>query len=607
MAPSLTQAADSPAWHDAVSPPRDVTLETRADPVALARLQAPGRVLFEDDFESDASFERYFEVRGREDGRVARDALARSGDGALRCTAPARAGESSGAGASAWLGDEGHARVYFRRYLRFADDYDQGHLNHTGGGLAGVSGANKWAGMGQAGVRPRGDDRFTCGFEPWRDWGRLASPGYMFLYTYWVDMLRGSDGNWWGNMLAPTPERRSVPLRGEWVCLEQMISVNTVGEADGELAAWIDGELYLHFKGLRWRTDEGVRIKRFDLGVYVHSAQRDNTVWYDDVVVSTGYVGPARDDKLRVLVWNIERGANRFTQGPEKALAVLLAARPDICLLQESYDIDGERPQLGAWLAGELGWSAWQGDSPHLCVLTPLQIEAQYAHAPWHGVGARLRDAAGRELDVYSTWIDWRAYLPYALRDDPAITDGALLACEREGSERIAQTTALLAHLQDTGRMTRAVPLLVGGDWNSPSHLDWTEDTARAFRFKRALPLPVSLACADAGFVDAFREVHPDPLRTPGFTWTPLERGTPEAPEPQDRIDRLLRLPSIGAWRLAPTAAWVLPQQHEAMDVPRAERVFPSDHGALVIDFRWVPGRGEGAGNPAPLDAARDD
>lgn len=273
---------------------RDVTRATLADPVALAALQAPGEVLFEDDFESQASLAKYFEIRGRESGRVTLvrdDAIAHTGHGAIRFDAPATEQGASGSGASGWLGAKGHERIFFRRYIRFADDYDQGNLNHTGGGLAGIAGDGKWDGMGKAGVRPRGDDRFTCGFEPWRDWGRAAAPGYMMLYTYWVDMQRGKDGNWWGNMLQPTSERRVIPKRGEWVCLEQMIQVNTIGASDGELAAWIDGELYLHLQGLRWRTDERVKLKRFDVGIYVHEARRSNTVWYDDVAISTGYVG----------------------------------------------------------------------------------------------------------------------------------------------------------------------------------------------------------------------------------------------------------------------------------------------------------------------------
>ena len=61
---------------------------------------------------------------------------------------------------------------------------------------------------------------------------------------------------------------------------------------DGELAAWIDGKLYQHVTGIRWRTSAKVKLKRVVWGVYVHQSVRPNTVWYDDVVVSTGYVGP---------------------------------------------------------------------------------------------------------------------------------------------------------------------------------------------------------------------------------------------------------------------------------------------------------------------------
>lgn len=280
--------------------PRLVTAETRADPEALRALQRPGRVLFRDDFESPESLGKYFEIRGRDAGLAVRTtdpAAAHTGSGAIRFTAPARGGRSSGSGASAWLGESGHERVYFRRYIRFADDYDQGNLHHVGGGLAAIAGRGKWDEMGRAGIRPVGDDRFTASFEPWRDWKRYDAPGFLFVYAYWMDMERDRDGNFWGNMLGPDADERVVPERGRWVCLEHMLAANDVGEANGELAGWVDGELYLHYVGIRWRKDEAVRLKRFDIGIYVHAATRPNSVWYDDVVVSTGYVGPIASDE----------------------------------------------------------------------------------------------------------------------------------------------------------------------------------------------------------------------------------------------------------------------------------------------------------------------
>ncbi len=274
--------------------PRLVTSETRADAPALAALEQTGTVFFRDDFETPDSLKKYFEIRGLREGRaklISDSTLAHTGRGAIQFTAVARDGRSSGAGASGWFGPKGYDRVHSRRYIKFAPDYDQGNLNHVGGGLAAVAGTNRYRAMGSAGVRPQGDDHFSSAFEPWRDWRRLPAPGYMFLYTYWMDMKRDRDSHYWGNMLGPEEDERVVLKRDRWYCLEHMIQANTPGEADGELAAWIDGKLYIHYTGLRWRTSAEVKLKRFDIGVYVHKATKDNTVWYDDVALSTGYIG----------------------------------------------------------------------------------------------------------------------------------------------------------------------------------------------------------------------------------------------------------------------------------------------------------------------------
>jgi len=296
-------------------------------------------------------------------------------------------------------------------------------------------------------------------------------------------------------------------------------------------------------------------------------------------------------DRLRVLVWNVLHGANDVEQGAEKALRILREASPDLVLMQESYDIDGDRPTLGRWLAAELGWHAHQATSPHLCVLTPHDLEATFFHHNWHGVGVRVRDRRDREFVAYSTWIDYRAYLPYELRDQPGISDADLLLAESERSSRLPQACALLAHLEQQGHLDRDVPVLVGGDWNTPSHLDWTADTARVYRHRRALDLPVSLAMRDAGFTDVFRAVHPDPVQHPGLTWTPMFRAPDDGTAMAfDRIDRLyLKNPAPGRsqWQLQPAAATVLPRTWEPMSIPPSRRQFPSDHGAVLLDLDW--------------------
>lgn len=318
-----------------------------------------------------------------------------------------------------------------------------------------------------------------------------------------------------------------------------------------------------------------------------------------------GGIDEVKPDVLRVLAWNVLHGANDVTDGPEKALAVIKESRADVVLMQESYDINGDRPKLGAWLAEQLGWNQWQGDSPHLCILTPYDIAETFAHEPWHGVGARLIDESGRQFIAWSIWLDYRAFITYALRENPDMSDADLIALESVGSSRLPEATRIVARLKALGQLESPIPVLVGGDWNTPSHLDWTLDTSRVYKRRRNLPLPVSLAMKDAGFIDTYRVVEPNPVQSPGITWSPMFRMSGGTEQGFERIDRIyLKDPVIAEtagdapieggqkMTLQPLAGTVYPLVWESDEIPVLERSFPSDHGAVLIEFGWTETEG---------------
>jgi len=296
----------------------------------------------------------------------------------------------------------------------------------------------------------------------------------------------------------------------------------------------------------------------------------------------------SRDDVVKVLVWNAWRGGNEVDEGPEKILAVIRESQADVVLLQESYDINGDRPLLGAWLAEQLGWNQHQGDSPHLCILTRYEMAETFAHEPWHGVGARLVHSSGREFLAWSIWLDYRDYIPYVLRDSPEITDEDLLKCEFERSQRLPQAQRLVERLNELGHTQSPLPLLVGGDWNTPSHLDWTKDTKRVFRRRRVLDLPVSTLMQDKGFTDVYRMIHPDPVHHPGITWSPMFRGTKEKEQGFDRIDRLYLHEYSPSWKLEPVSTIVYPEVWEDDLIAVPGRIFPSDHSAVLLEMKFV-------------------
>jgi hypothetical protein len=92
---------------------------------------------------------------------------------------------------------------------------------------------------------------------------------------------------------------------------------------------------------------------------------------------------------------------------------------------------------------------------------------------------------------------------------------------------------------------------------------------------------PSTRALSDAGFIDAYRAAHPDPVRAPGRTWTTTTR----LDDPHDRHDRIdfvfvdLGDAAATASRLV-RAAQVIGESTANADV--AVSPWPSDHRAVV-------------------------
>jgi endonuclease/exonuclease/phosphatase family metal-dependent hydrolase len=140
--------------------------------------------------------------------------------------------------------------------------------------------------------------------------------------------------------------------------------------------------------------------------------------------------------------------------------------------------------------------------------------------------------APGKVVAISNVHLPSSPYGPELVRDGR--TPAQVLRNER--ATRLGEIRPYLPPLSRQGRA--GVPTFLVGDFNSPSHLDWTPEAAAAGRVKYALRWPVSVALERAGFRDSYREVHPDPVLRPGKTWT---AGTPpprvRERETLDRID----------------------------------------------------------------------
>lgn len=198
--------------------------------------------------------------------------------------------------------------VYVRFYVKFSKDYQYDHHFVT---LLASPPDDKWRPFGKAGLEPDGT-YFMSGMEPWFAWGKNPPPGEVNLYAYYPGMdVDPKMNKYWGNeFFPPGPAKgsasgpgRVIPALGKWQCWEFMIQANSSPEkADGRQAMWLDGKRIGEFSGIRWRSRNDVKIDAIWLQHYGYDdsdptrqfSKNEQTVWFDDVVVSKAYVGPMR-------------------------------------------------------------------------------------------------------------------------------------------------------------------------------------------------------------------------------------------------------------------------------------------------------------------------
>ncbi|MFZ6011482.1 MAG: endonuclease/exonuclease/phosphatase family protein [Bacteroidota bacterium] len=141
------------------------------------------------------------------------------------------------------------------------------------------------------------------------------------------------------------------------------------------------------------------------------------------------------------------------------------------------------------------------------------------------------------QVAVFSVHLSPYPYEPYDFRDGFIST--AAQAVASATAVRIPEIDPVLLEIADLQQ--EGIPVFLTGDFNEPSHLDWTAGTAsKNLHFGKIVEWPVSKKVLQLGMIDAYRNKLPDPANFPGNTWTTWEA----ADEVYDRIDIIYHTPS---------------------------------------------------------------
>jgi hypothetical protein len=331
------------------------------------------------------------------------------------------------------------------------------------------------------------------------------------------------------------------------------------------------------------------------------------------VLIGTSCKEKKENVELRVLQFNIWQEGTQVEGGYDAIINEIIRTKADLIALSEvrNYNETNLAKRLVASLK-EKGFTYYSLRSQDSGILSRYPIvnqEMLYPVKDDHGsITKALIDVKGTLIACYSAHLDYlncALYLPRAYdgstweKLNAPITDVKVieeinLASKRDDALRVF--TADAAKELEKGRL-----VFLGGDFNEPSHRDWIEENKNLYDHNGlVIGWNNTVVLEKAGYKDTYREMYPNPISHPGFTYpadNPLVdikrlAWSPDADD-RDRIDFIfyhphpkLSLKEVAI--LGPNGSVVRNQRiSETSQDPflKPMDVWPTDHKAVLAIF----------------------
>jgi exodeoxyribonuclease III len=298
------------------------------------------------------------------------------------------------------------------------------------------------------------------------------------------------------------------------------------------------------------------------------------------LLLSTGLLSAVAEQakaakSLRVMSYNAWVGGESGGQPLDQTVKVIQVARADLVGMQETHgeERDGKKLNAARAIADKLSWHYFDQGDDGCGIISRYPIVDHSSKK----LGVAVELPSCRKVWLFNVHFAHAPYQPYQLLkipyEDAPFVDTAKQAVLEARKARGHQVATLLKEVEAV--RNEGTPILITGDFNEPSALDWTDAAWHAKCCPVTVRWPTTTAVLSACFIDAYRETHRDPLKWPGFTWTP----TTGEDDPRDRHDRI-DFVFVGGCGAKVEKSEVIGERTERADlfvVP-----YPSDHRGVV-------------------------
>ena len=295
--------------------------------------------------------------------------------------------------------------------------------------------------------------------------------------------------------------------------------------------------------------------------------------------------------EFTVLQWNIWQEGTMVPGGYEAIVDEIIRLRPDFVTLSEvrNYNNTNFTARLTRSLKekGETYYSFYTYDTGLLSRYPITDSLTVFPENGDHGSIYRLTtDMNGKKMAVYTSHLDYLDDAYYNVRgyDGSTWEEIPIPTTVEEVLERnvASQRDDAIKMFIEQAKKDREAgyTIILGGDFNEPSHQDWTEETKNLYD----------------------RSFYPNVLDYPGFTYPsdnpakPAEKITwaPKADE-RDRIDYIWFYPEKGltvkdAAIFGPKGSIVRSQRVQETSKDKfiePQNVWPTDHKGVLVTFQY--------------------
>ncbi|WP_183576084.1 LamG-like jellyroll fold domain-containing protein [Mucilaginibacter sp. X5P1] len=415
----------------------------------------------------------------------------------------------------------------------------------------------------------KADDLVTAGWQIYTQengaWALILNDGkHQYDYKPTAERQRVNDGKW--HQIAFTVDRKKQEV---WMFLDgknvAIYNTPNLGTLETQLSTVIGGsdEKWEYGAEAQWNSFNGYidEVKVWNTAITAAEVQKLYTQFYPNTGANEETYDPAQ---LKVLSWNIMNGGNEYGKavGIQRIIETIKSTHADIVGLVETYG-------SGTALADSLGYYFYLISS-NLSIMSRYPItETIKEFHPSNFGGLKLNLGPNKKLIYFDTWLNYLPDVDGSIREKH---ENAQQLIQDEEPTRHSEIKEILKLINPYLKNADNLPVIMGGDFNMGSHLDWTAET-KAIHYNLIVEWPESKEMLNAGFTDSYRLLHINPLLDPGLTWGVRAATSTDLYGVRDRIDFIY----YKGKDLNPIESRVI-DYHPVM--------FPSDHAAVITVFQ---------------------